>query len=306
MNSSGDQQTRRNQLFKDAASLPDPNGPNLQTGDDGFAVAEGLWFKLSGVLGARFWQASGGGGGGTIISSRRNHAVNGASVEDYGAGFPLGPIMRTNTQPNAVGGFNGGGTGNKSILGHWLDAPLLLSAFASMQLDYERLTPEITGANIVPYLNAIVELDPVNFPGVLSVLSFGDPADVVLNTGTFSTIGVNLYRTVWTPGANGIQVVSDKGMGPPSPAPPSPLAGPPTVPIFQGIAPPSLWTNHNYHLADILTAYPAARIVNGASGDGGLPKNTPTAGVLVNLGDSGNLAQNAIRINAWTLNGVSL
>lgn len=78
-----------------------------------------------------------------IVPDRRNHAVNGASVEDFTAvAGSAGPVLRTNTQVNAAGGFNGGGTGNKAMLGHWFTAPLPLGALASLQVDYEQLTPE--------------------------------------------------------------------------------------------------------------------------------------------------------------------
>ena len=55
MNSSGDSQFRRNQLFASEADFPDPNNISLQTGDEAFAIAEYRWSKLSGELGARQW-----------------------------------------------------------------------------------------------------------------------------------------------------------------------------------------------------------------------------------------------------------
>jgi hypothetical protein len=246
----------------------------------------------------------GAGGGSIIVPDRRNHSVNGASVEDFSGAFPS-PVLRTNTTVNNPGAFNGGGAGNKAIFGHWLAAPLALSAFASMELDYERITPEITGL-VSPYLNALVEFDPIGNPGVLSVLVFAEP-DNALNTGTFTPLGPpNQFRSVWTPGANYIQIANDKGMGPPSLPPPTPLAGPATVPVTQGPPQPANWNDHDYTVANLLIAYPAARIVNGSSGDGGLPQSTPTAAFMVLLGDSGFTKQNAARILDWRLNGVSI
>lgn len=261
-------------------------------------------FTLSVFDGAGNRVDFGAGGSTIIVPDRRNHSVNGASVDEFSGAFPA-PVLRTNTDVNNPGAFNGGGAGNKAILGHWLTAPLALGAFASMLLDYERITPEITGF-VSPYLNAIVELDPVGNPGVLSVLVFAEP-DNPLNTGTFTPLGPpNQFRSVWTPAVNFISVASDKGMGPPSLPPPTPLAGPATVPVTEGPPQPANWNDHNYSIANLLIAYPAARIVNGSSGDGGLPKMTPTAGFMVLVGDSGFVQQNAVRILDWRLNGVSI
>ena len=250
-----------------------------------------------------YWAPGPGGGGGpTLVAGRRNHSVNAASIEAFDT---TSPIMRTNTTLNGAGGFNGGGVGNKAILGHWIDAPLALSALASIELLIEQLTPEAGLAFTIPYLNAIVELDPVGYPGVLAVLSFGDTQNP-LNLGTYTTPALNQHRTVWTPGANFLQVVSDKGMGPPQVSTPVPVAGPATVPISHGIAQPSNWNNHDYSLANLVVAYPNARIVNGSSLDGGMPRTTKTAGFLVTLGDSSTRIQNSVSLIEWKINGISV
>lgn len=293
--------------------LSGPGGRPLATGagvyvGDEWTDLAGNIYKVSAVGAPRSqvnqWSQIGGGTS-TIVANRRNHSVNGASVEAFSGGFPA-PILRTATNVNNPGAYNGGGTGNKAILGHWLNSPLALSAFGSMQLDYERITPEITGL-IHPYLNAIVEFDPLNNPGVLAVLSFGVPDNPPLNLGTYSSLGTDRFRISWSPGANRIQVVGDKGMGPPSAPPPVPLAGPPTIPVSEG--PPQVpgnWNDHDYTVTSLMLAYPLARIVNGSTGDGGLPKTTPTAAFLACLGDSGFVQANAIRLLDWRLNGASI
>ena len=76
MNSSGDQQTRRNQLFPSFASFPDPNGPSMQTGDEAFSIAEGASFKISGALGARAWlPVSSSGSNGSVFGFGENGIV---------------------------------------------------------------------------------------------------------------------------------------------------------------------------------------------------------------------------------------
>lgn len=245
---------------------------------------------------------SGGGGGGVSVPNRRNHSVNGGACDDF-TKTPC--ILRSNTNINAAGAFNGGGVGNKGIVGHWLPAPVLLGAVLSVELTYERLSPEIVGPVSLPYMNMVVEFDPVNFPGVLAIFSFGDEANV-LNQGSYSTPAPGFRKITWTPGANFIQVVVDKGMYPAG-APPVPLAGPLTIPTSQGPLPPAAtWNSRDYSIVNLLVAYPGARIVNGNSLDGGLPKTTPTAGLMAMIGDSGSHLQNAIRVVEWKFNGADV
>jgi hypothetical protein len=247
-----------------------------------------------------------GGGGGVIVADRRNHSVNGASIDEFAS---EAPIMRTNTNVNNAGAFNGGGTGNKSILGHWLPAPIPIGSLISIQLDYERITPEVGGGLIDPYLNMLVELDPVGSPGLLSVLVFGDKgAAPALNTGVFTTTGLNKFRTLWTPAVAGSFVFVVLNKGTVAPGPPVPVANPagfpPDVVLAEGVA--GAWPTHTYSIAALLNRYPAARIVNGDSGDGGLPKTTQTAGLMAILGDSTTVKQQSIRVNGWLLNGTAI
>lgn len=233
------------------------------------------------------------------VPNRRNHSVNGGAADDF---TKTPAILRTNTNVNNAGAFNGGGLGNKAILGHWLSSPLLLSALLNITLDYELLAPENgTGGLRVPYMNLIVEFDPAGAPGVYSVLVLGDPGSPpVLNLGVFTSLGSDKYRTVWTP-ANYLSVVLFKGTLINSLAPGIPPA---TIPPDASTGPS--WPANSFAVATLLAQYPNARIVNAFTGDGGLPKNTQTAGLLAVLGDSGTVIQNAVRINAWYLNGAAV
>jgi len=296
------------------ADLPNSAGspyqfgvPNVQRGDLAWVTVgptPGLYLCIDPTLGAAIWvpAGTGGGGGGVTVPDRRDHSVNDGACDDF-TKTPC--ILRTNTTLNLAGGYNGGGVGNKGIVGHWLSAPLLLSAVASVEFTYERLSPEIVGPVSLPYLNMVVEFDPVGSPGVLSIFSFGDESNV-LNQGSYSTPALGQRKITWTPGANFIQVVVDKGTFPGN-APPTPTAGPLTIPTSQGPLPPAAtWNSRDYSIANLLIAYPLARIVNGPSGDGGLPRLTPTAGIMAILGDSTCRLQNAVRVIAWSLNGANI
>jgi len=270
------------------------------------------------VSGARYEihiPASGSGGGSNpdnmpIVLNRRNHSVNDGLIDNWDRTMP---VMLTNTTVNNVGGYNGGGTGNKAILGHWLPGPLVsgtpipLGMILGLSYTIEQLTPE-AGQSVltIPYLNLLVELDPVGFPGSLSILVMGQ-FGVAINTGTFSSPGPNQHSMIWTPGANFASVVLDKGMGGASPGP-IPLFGPNPIPPAEGPPPPpnSTWSGRDYSIASILVAYPGARVVNGPTGDGGMPKLTDTSALMMIIGDSTFMKQNEVRVLSFKLNGAEV
>lgn len=270
------------------STLPDDASTVFYTLNSRAGVGPGRWVLVPG-----------GSGSGIIVPQRRDHSVNGASAENW---RNPSPILRTSTDNNPAGSYTGGGIGNKAILGHFLDAPLLLSAIVSIEWEQESLTPEATGANIIPYGNLIVELDPVGNPGVYSILVFGNAASA-LNLGTYTTPAPGVTKVVWTPATNFASVVVDKGMAI-LPNPPGPVF----VPVAQGPAQsmPGAWPGHAYRISDILAVYPNARVVNANPADGGMPALTVIAGVLLVLGDSGNKVQNAVQIRNWKLNGAAI
>ena len=245
----------------------------------------------------------------TIVPDRRDHSVNGAWVDgwQYAAGV-AGPVFRTQTNVNPAGGYTGGGTGNKAILGHFLPpAGMPLGSLTSIEYTAEKLAPEVVGINIIPYINLIVEL----VPGIIVVMVLGDFGNVV-PTGTFSSPGPNQFKCVWTPGANLVLVVNFEGMATPAAGPWAPVF---VVPSF-GPAPstppsPGNWPGTGYKIGgggptDILTAYPGAKILNVDPLDGGLPKTTIISGIIMNIGSSSNFIQNAIRLLDWKVNGVAV
>jgi len=236
------------------------------------------------------------GGIGVVVPAaidRRDHSVNGSYIEYWNMVQPR-PILHTRTNVSPAGGYNGGGTGNKAILGHFLSAPMPLGSLLSLDWSMDTLTTEAVGVNILMYANLLVEMDPIGDPGNISILVLGD-RDNVLNLGTYIA-----KRTLWTPSTNFVMVVNDKKMAT-FPIPPGPIIVPTSQGGVQTVA--AAWQNHDYSIANILAAYPNARIVNASSLDGGMPKTTITSGISLVLGSSGSFVLNAVALVDWKLNG---
>ena len=64
------------------------------------------------------------------------------------------------------------------------------------------------------------------------------------------------------------------------------------------------WFNHGYRLADVLAVYPAARLREASSLDGGMPKATVTPAFMLVTGDSKNNRNHAMRLSDVQFNGV--
>ena len=245
---------------------------------------------------------------------RRDHSVNGSLVDGFDGATP---VLRTKTDAHPAGGYNGGGVGNKAILGFFAKGAMPLSALQSLAFVVEQLTPEagLVG-NVIPYMNVIVELDPQGpHAGVYSILSMMSREFPLLNLGSFVD-AAPIYSVSWDAQLHFCQVVSDRGLfrtSLPLPVwdPPFPLAGPPGqfVPPSVGVGgdpPPGSWTSRSYSLGQILGFYPLAQVVNASSLDGGMPKTTITSGLALVLGDSANVKQNACRLLSWKLNGADI
>lgn len=291
----------------------------LEIGDTAFVSGGGLYVcTFPGTFGLldAIWLSTG--VGGLPISDRRDHSVNGSFIEYWNMTLP---IMRWKTNVNPVGGYTGTGTGNKAILGHWLSAPMPLSALTTLEFSVQQLTPEAgVNGNTIPYVNLVVELEPVGLhAGVYTIFSMMSRDFPTLNLGAFVD-AAPFYTVTWNAALHNAQVVSDRGLyrlSPPLPVwdPPFPPAGPPgqfivpaafIAPSVGGNPPVGNWTQRSYTMASILAFYPAARIINVNSLDGGLPRLTITAGVLMSAGDSINVRQNAVRVLAWKMNGIAI
>lgn len=230
------------------------------------------------------------GGGGDLFAflARGDFSVNKASVDNA---WSSTPVIKTQTGVNAAGGFNGGGTGNKAILGVDVGDGLALGDFLSLSYRWRPLVPYVV-TPFLPYANLIVELG-APAPAGFKVLVI-DPASVpALNNAATVNNGDGTFTTTFDAALNFALVVND-------------VPGyPPGVPLpAVDLNPVGTWVNRSYRLSDIAAAYPAAALRRANSLDGGLPLATVTPAMLVIAGDSGNNRIHAWEILAMTFNGV--
>lgn len=230
------------------------------------------------------------GGGGDLFAfpNRGDFSVNKASVDNA---WSSQPVIKTQTGVNTAGGYNGGGLGNKAILGVDVGNGLPLASFVSLSYTWRPMVPYVA-TPFMPYINLIVEL---GLPGPAGFKVFViDPAAVpALNSHVTVNNGDGTFTTTFTSALNFIQVVND-------------VPGyPPGVPLpAVNLAPLGTWLNRSYRIADIAAAYPLAALRRVSSLDGGLPVATVTPAMMVIGGDSGNNRVQAWRIGPMTFNGV--
>ena len=234
-------------------------------------------------------QGGGGGGGGDLFAelARGDFSVNSGRVENA---WSDSPVLHTQTRgPLAAGGYNGGGTGSKSILGVDVGNGLPLGSLVSLAWTWLDLVPYVASP-LETYANLIVDL--FGDGSVYKILVI-DPASVAaLNNGT-TVVNLDGSRTTSiTFASQWVLVVLD-------------VPGyPPGVPLpVVNLNPVGSWLSRSYRLADIAAAYPAAVLRRASSLDGGLPLATVTPAVLICAGDSGNNRIQAFRITAITFNG---
>ena len=189
---------------------------------------------------------------------------------------------------NNAGAFNGGGTGNKSILGFKGHDALPLSGITSIQFDYEMLS---LNPGFVPQVNLVV-----NAGGGLYHIFVLDPSTAVsLNTGTITPLGGNRFRFTHLTASNFVQVVNAFTA--------APIVSPP-VPVAMSVGP--LWNQNSFRWSDIAApggSFPTWALADANSGDGGLPKNAITPAMLIDLGDSGNTTTLAYKLGDILFNG---
>lgn len=217
--------------------------------------------------------------------------------------------MVTTTALNAVGGFTSAGiasVGNKSILGFKGHSTTPLNSLAAVVWEWENVGPIEAGSTLhrYPYLNLVVELAPAQFK--ILVVDPNLPAGP-LNVGALISTGTNKWRFTHTPAgdANYAQVVNAftaqvaAGI-----VPAMPILSPP-VPVAAGAGPS--WPSASFKYSDIVAAFPAARLLDAYTGDGGLPGPagvaTPTPAVMLVLGDSTFRRQRNVRLTSITING---
>lgn len=239
-------------------------------------------------------------------ANRVDLSVNGGFVENF---QEVGAIFRTKTNVNPVGGYNGGGIGNKAILGNYGFDGLLLSALTSLSWRSKNLTPQNIQPPVQQFMNLQVELDPVNYAGVYAIFALLNANPGPLQQGVVTTPAPNETEVTWNAATDYTQVVVDRGMFLSSA--PIPWPGPGTfnaanLGVGAGDPPVGAWPARSYKWSSIVAAFPNACIRNANTNDGGLPRNTITAGVLLVSGDSGTVIIHERRLISWKLNGAEI
>ena len=220
-------------------------------------------------------------------------SVNAAYVE---APYSSAPILHTRSAGNVAGGFNGGGTGNKAILGFKVGAGLPLGSLLGVQWTWRDLNVQPSAA--LCFANLVLD---VNGNGTAYKIGVVDPSSLAaLNNGTTVTNGDGSKTTTWLAVSMNLLIVGDL------PVPPLPPGGPGFIAPDVNLGGPlgTGWPSHSYSVATILGAYPSAKFGQAATGDGGLPKspNETPAFMLVG-GDSANQSVRAFRLTDVSFNG---
>jgi hypothetical protein len=252
-----------------------------------FGVIPGTWHVV--VL------AGGGGpGSGLIFPNRYDLSVNGARVENAGSD---GALLITQTDVNVAGAYNGGGTGNKAILGCNGHAGIPLGALGKITWEWQQISDE--PLPFMVYANLII--DTAGAPGLM-VFPIDPALAGPLNTGTLTLLGPGHYTFTHDPAVNYVQVVqvplgpgnnfcSDGGS-----TGPVPVALGPTI---AGTA----WPAMSFKYSDIIAGFPAAATIDASTLDGGLPKTTVTPALLLIVGDSVNHTHHVERLITFLFNG---
>jgi len=244
------------------------------------------------VMGIVLFGTLRGGGGAFEMFSRVDCSVNAAYVESP---YSRTPVLHTRSSGQVAGGYNGGGVGNKSILGFRVGNGLPLGQLQRIEYTWLDLNPAMSG--FATYANLIID---VNGDGSAYKIAVIDPASLPgLNNGTTVTNPDGSHTTTWLGASNNVLLVNGL-LNPPLP-PGGPGFVPPTVP---GGPLPGGWPSNSYSIAAILAAYPNAKLAEASSGDGGLPRapNT-TPAFLLATGDSNNQVIRAFLLSNVKFNG---
>lgn len=261
-------------------------------GGGGTAYASTAGVGANGVIVIWEYSSGGGGGGGDLFEyiERGDFSVNKASVDNA---WSANPVIKTQTGTNAAGGFNGGGTGNKTILGINVGDGLALGALNTIEYTWRPLVPYVT-TPFQPFVNLVCELG-APAPAGYKILVIDPAAVPALNVCTTVNNGDGTFTTTWDASIHFLQVVLD-------------VPGyPPGVPLpAVNLNPVGSWLNRSYDIAAIAAAYPLAALRRAASADGGMPAATITPAFMIVGGDSGNNRIQAWEITEIFFNGVQV
>ena len=263
----------------------------------------------------------GGGGGGGGDGEFIRFAVNSAGVD--GRYTDRSMVLRVGASVNPAGAFNGGGLGNKALLGLLGFGGMPIGALVSVAYTWKNLlgpigVPSEPPSVVVPYCNLIVDFAPFPGPGDLRVLSILDrqlAAAISASIGSYADVGA-LHTHSWlsaesAPGVNGSVCII--GVTNPAVPPAVPPGGCP-VNVTVGIG----QFENTYKWSDLVALNPTAVLVDafpanpvgfappGPTGDGGMPVGALVPAIEIVSGDSGNLVKSGKQLVALAVNGTPI
>lgn len=231
--------------------------------------------------------------------------INAAGVDVWPDGNRI--VLRTGARTNAAGAYNGGGVGNKAILGLvGFDGPL--SSLVSLEYTWtselgpggSNFNPPTGGNVVVPYANFFVDFGG----GDLRVLVVTDSSEAPAISNAIGTYtnpgGLNVITHSWT-AAQDVLIVN---------SPPNPVPGGVSPHISVG----PTWPANSYRFSQLVAANPAARLVSVfpgnpvffPTGDGGMPAGASAASIQIVSGDSGNVTKSGKTLHSIKVNGTEL
>ncbi len=232
-------------------------------------------------------------------------SVNKSQIENYQGVIPS---LRTQTGPNLTGAYEGGGTGNKAILGFRGFTGLPLGSFTGLDFTWEDLIPETTllltapvvwdppagpptvgssAIGLLPFINLIVDMNGDG--SLIKIFNMSQTLPPTSDTNfTVTSLGTDRWNYAFDPAVNTFEIV----------------LGLPPVPVVDPVIDdgPS-WFDKAYLMADVLAAYPDATLIDIASGDGGMPKDVVTPGIVLAMGGSSNVDAALKIVEQITING---
>lgn len=301
--------------------------------DEGVPVVGGpftaLDFVGEGVV------ASDGGGGTATVTIPRTVAVDGTTITGDGStGNPLAVVvpfdpalidfsvnsaagdlidarlvLRTGASANPTGAFNGGGTGNKAIVGYPLGlAGIPMGALLSVDYTWTNLlglggpffNPPTAVTVITPYLNFLVDFGGGNLRVLVACNDQLNPL-ITAAIGTYSNPGgLNVLTYAWS-SAQAVCIVG---------SPPAAVPGGVVPSVSVGVS----FLENAYSWAALVAANPLARVIDAFPanpvlsplGDGGMPVGALVAGIVIASGDSGNVIKSGKALSSWRVNGTEL
>lgn len=301
--------------------------------DEGVPVVGGpfatLDFVGEGVV------ATDGGGGTATVTIPRTVATDGTTITGDGStGNPLAVVvpfdpalidfsvnnaagdlidarlvLRTGGSANPTGAFNGGGTGNKAIVGYPLGlAGIPMGALLSVDYTWRNLlglggpffNPPTVVTVITPYLNFLVDFGAGNLRVLLACNDQLNPL-ITAAIGTYANPGgLNVLTYAWS-SAQAVCIVG---------SPPAAVPGGVVPSVSVGVS----FLENAYSWAALAAANPLARVIDAFPanpvlsplGDGGMPVGALVAGIVIASGDSGNVIKSGKALSSWRVNGTEL